>query len=50
MKNIDESFKQAKHQLEIEGFTLTAEDERNMKAVASGKITRKQLIEKLKKS
>lgn len=44
----DEAFKQAKHQLEIEGFTVTKEDEQDMKAVFSGKMTREKLIDKLK--
>lgn len=50
MKNIDEAYEQAKHQTEIEGFTLTEEDEKDIKAVARGEKTIEELIEDLKKS
>ncbi|MET3684475.1 antitoxin VbhA family protein (plasmid) [Alkalibacillus sp. S2W] len=46
---LDKAYQQAKHQLEIEGFTLTDEDEQNMKAVVSGEMSREQLIEQLKR-
>ncbi|SET80701.1 hypothetical protein SAMN05421676_108132 [Salinibacillus kushneri] len=46
---LEKAFQYAKHDLEIEGFTLTKEDEKNMKAVASGEMTREELIEKLKR-
>ncbi|NIK13478.1 antitoxin VbhA family protein [Alkalibacillus almallahensis] len=47
---LDKAYQQAKHQLEIEGFTLTDEDEQNMKAVVRGDMSRKQLIEQLKRA
>ncbi|SET48703.1 hypothetical protein SAMN05421676_10572 [Salinibacillus kushneri] len=46
--DINKAYEQAKYQLEIEGFTLNEKDEKVMKAVASGQITREQLIEDLK--
>ncbi|NIK13483.1 antitoxin VbhA family protein [Alkalibacillus almallahensis] len=45
---LEKAFQQAKHQLEIEGFALTEEDERNMKAVVTGEMSREKLIEQLK--
>lgn len=47
--DIDKAYKQAKYQLEVEGFTLTEEDEKVMKGFFEGKITRKQIIEDLKR-
>jgi Antitoxin VbhA len=41
------AFEQAKATIELEGFKLTAEDEKIIKAVATGKMTRDQLIEDL---
>ncbi len=48
-KKLDEFYQRAKYQGEIEGHIFTDEDEKVIKAVASGKMTREALIEKLKK-
>lgn len=48
-KALDEAYRQAKHQLELEGFVFTEEDENNIKAVLNGKMTRQKLIKQLKK-
>ncbi|TFJ90642.1 antitoxin VbhA family protein [Lentibacillus salicampi] len=47
-EQLEKAYQQAKHQLEIEGFTLTDDDEKVIKAVASGKMTIEELIEDLK--
>jgi len=48
-KKLDESYQKAKYQGELEGHVYTDEDEKVIKAVASGKMTREELIEKLKR-
>lgn len=48
-ERLEKAWQQAKASAEIEGFTFTKEDEEVIKAVASGKMTREALIEKLKK-
>lgn len=48
-ERLEKAFQHAKHDLEIEGFTLTAKDEKVIKAVASGKMSMEQLIEDLKR-
>lgn len=50
MRNLHEAFEQAKATIELEGFKLTGEDERIIKDVASGKMTRQQLLDQYKKS
>lgn len=45
----EEAIRYAMHQLALEGMPLTAEDEKYIRAVLSGEMTREQLIEKLKK-
>ena len=41
------AFEQAKATIELEGFKVTAEDEKIIKAVSTGKMTRDQLIKSL---
>jgi len=48
-ERLEKAWKQAKATAEIEGFIFTKEDEKVIKSVASGKMTREALIEKLKK-
>jgi len=47
-EEIRDAMKYAKHSLYLSGMPLTAEDEKDCKAVLSGKMTIEQLIEKLK--
>jgi hypothetical protein len=49
-KKLDALFKIAQFQLELEGFQLTEDDEKTMKAVMRGDLSRKELIDKLKNS
>lgn len=49
-KNKDELekvFKYAKHQLALEGMHLTESEEKDVKAVLSGVITKEELIQKI---
>lgn len=48
-ERLEKAWKQAKASAEIEGHVFTPEDEKVIKAVASGKMTREALIENLKK-
>jgi len=48
-ERLEKAWQQAKASAEIEGFVFDEEDEKVIKAVASGKMTREELIEKLKK-
>lgn len=48
MKNLEKVFEQAKATIELEGFKLTSEDERIIKDVVSGKMTRKELLDQYK--
>lgn len=41
-------YRSAKASLELEGFTLTKEDEKDIKDVLSGKKSKKDLINELK--
>jgi hypothetical protein len=43
------SYERAKYQLELEGFVMTEEDEEDVRKVAMGEMSRKELIERLKK-
>ena len=43
-KKLDELYQKAKYQGELEGHVFTDEDEKIIKAVASGKMTREELI------
>lgn len=45
---LEEAFRKAKFELELEGFVFTEEDEQVVKAVARGEMTREELIERLK--
>jgi hypothetical protein len=47
-KQLEHALTYAKHSLYLEGMELTADDEHDIRAVLLGKMTRKQLIEKLK--
>mgnify|MGYP001366199832 CR=1 FL=1 len=46
-EELEKAFQHAKHQLHLEGMDITEEDERNIKAVLSGKMTYEELIEKI---
>jgi hypothetical protein len=48
-ERLEKAYQHAKHQLEVEGFIVTPEDEKDIKAVMSGKMTREHLIKKLKR-
>jgi hypothetical protein len=48
-EELEKAFQHAKHQLHLEGMDLTEEDERNIKAVLSGKMSRHELIKKILK-
>lgn len=48
-EKLEKVWQQAKYQLELEGFTITAEDEKAIKSVVSGKMSREKLIEDLKR-
>lgn len=48
-EQLERAWKQAKASAEIEGFRFTPEDERIIKDVASGKMTRQQLLDLHKK-
>ncbi|EST10249.1 hypothetical protein [Sporolactobacillus laevolacticus] len=45
---LEDALKYAKHQLYLEGIPLTNEDEEAVRAVLSGKLTMKKLIESLR--
>ncbi|UAK18094.1 antitoxin VbhA family protein [Sporolactobacillus terrae] len=45
---LEDAMKSAKHSLYLSGFTVTEEDEQDIYAVLKGKMTRDQLIEKLR--
>lgn len=44
---VNDAFRYAKHSLELEGLKVTAEDEKVMKDVFTGKMSREQLIRQL---
>lgn len=48
-ERLEKVFQQAKWQLEVEGFTVTKEDEKAIKAVTSGKMSIEELVEDLKR-
>ncbi len=48
-KRLEEVIKAAKYQSELEGLTVTKENEKNIKAVLSGEISMEELINKHKK-
>jgi hypothetical protein len=49
-KKLDNLFKKAQYQLELEGFQLTEEDEKAIKAVIRGDLSREALINNLKQN
>lgn len=44
MSQLEKAFEQAKANMELEGFTITKEDEKYIKAVLRGEKTIQQLI------
>jgi hypothetical protein len=48
-EDLEKAFQYAKHQLALEGMDLTEEDEKDIRAVATGKKTFEELINKIKK-
>ncbi len=46
--NTDELIKHALYELELEGLKITPEDEKDIRDVLNGTITREELIRKLK--
>jgi hypothetical protein len=47
-ERLENAFRHAKASLELEGFILDEEDEQDIKAVLSGKMTIEELIKGLK--
>ncbi|WP_159462030.1 antitoxin VbhA family protein [Salirhabdus sp. Marseille-P4669] len=48
-KKFEESWNKTRYQLELEGFTVTEEDKKDVQRVIQGQMSREQLIERLKK-
>lgn len=48
-ERLEKAWQQAKATAEIEGAVFTAEDEKVIKAVASGKMTKEELIKRHKR-
>lgn len=47
-KQLDDAISYAMHSLYLEGFNVTADVEKNVRAVLTGQLSMKELLEKIK--